>query len=408
MPSFQYKARGQRGDAIEGVIEAASTDLAATRLIEGGLTPVYITAEKEKIGIGTDLADIFPPKVTLIDMVQFSRQMHSLLKAGVPILSALTGLANNVHNRTLAKTLTGVIENLEAGRDFSSSLSQYPDIFSVFYVSLVRVGETSGRLEEVFQQLAAYLDREKKTRDQIKSAMRYPGVVIAAILVAVVVINIFVVPAFSAMFAQYGAELPLPTRILIGMSNLTVNHWQELLAGSVVLIGGIRVYVRGDAGRYKWHKLRLHLPVVGKVLYQATLARFARLFALVQRSGIPIVTGLTVVAHALDNDFIEERVLAMRDGIERGDSLSNTAAGTGIFDHLVLQMLQVGEQSGSADELLQEIADYYDSEVEYSIEKLSSAIEPVLTVVLAAIVFLLATGIFLPMWDLAKVALHQG
>ncbi len=406
MPAFQYKARGQRGDAIEGVIEAASTDLAATRLIEGGLTPIDIWAVEEKVGMSTDLADIFPPRITLTDMVQFSRQMHSLLKAGVPILSALTGLAANVRNRTLAKTLAGVIESLEAGRDFSSSLSQYPDVFSVFYVSLVRVGETSGRLEEVFRQLAAYLDREKKTRDQIKSAMRYPSVVLGTILVAVVIINIFVVPAFSAMFAQYGAELPLPTRILIGMSDLTINHWQELLASGVVLIGGIRMYVRSDTGRYKWHKLRLRLPVIGKVLYQATLARFTRLFALVQRSGIPIVTGLTVVARALDNDFIEERVLSMRDGIERGESLSNTAAGTGVFDHLVLQMLQVGEESGATDELLQDIADYYDDEVDYSIQKLSSAIEPVLTVVLAAIVFLLATGIFLPMWDLGSVALH--
>jgi MSHA biogenesis protein MshG len=406
MPAFKYKARGQRGDAIEGVIEAASTDLAATRLIEGGLTPIDIKTVEEKIGMSTDLADLFPPSITLIDLIQFSRQMHSLLKAGVPILSALTGLAANISNRTLAKTLAGVIESLEAGRDFSSSLSQYPEVFSVFYVSLVRVGETSGRLEEVFRQLAGYLDREKKTRDHIKSAMRYPSVVMGAILVAVVVINIFVVPAFSAMFDQYGAELPLPTRILIGMSDLTVNHWQSLLIGFVALVIGIRMYVRSDTGRYKWHKLRLRLPVVGKVLYQATLARFTRLFALVQRSGIPIVTGLTVVAKALDNDFIEERVLTMRDGIERGESLSNTAASTGVFDHLVLQMLQVGEESGTTDELLQEIADYYDDEVEYSIQKLSSAIEPILTVALAAIVFLLATGIFLPMWDLANVALH--
>jgi len=406
MPAFKYKARGQRGDAIEGVIEAASTDMAATRLIEGGLTPIDIRAVEEKVGMSTDLADIFPPKVTLIDLVQFSRQMHSLLKAGVPILSALTGLAANIRNRTLAKTLAGVIESLEAGRDFASSLSQYPEVFSVFYISLVRVGETSGQLEEVFRQLAANLDREKKTRDQIKSAMRYPSVVMGAILIAVIVINIFVVPAFSAMFEQYGAELPLPTRILIGMSDLTINHWQSLLAGFVALVIAIRMYVHSDTGRYKWHKFRLRLPVVGKVLYQATLARFTRLFALVQRSGIPIVTGLTVVARALDNDFIEERVLTMRDGIERGESLSNTAASTGVFDHLVLQMLQVGEESGATDELLQEIADYYDDEVEYSIQKLSSAIEPVLTVALAGIVFLLATGIFLPMWDLASVALH--
>jgi MSHA biogenesis protein MshG len=406
MPAFKYRARGQRGDAIEGVIEAASSDLAATRLIEGGLTPIDIDEVQDKVGMSSDLADLFPPEVKLVDLIQFSRQMHSLLRAGVPILSALNGLANNARNRTLAKTLAGVIESLEAGRDLSSSLSQYPKIFSVFYISLVRVGETSGRLEEVFRQLATYLEREKKTRDQIKSAMRYPTFVITAILVAVVIINVFVVPAFAAIFEKFGSDLPLPTRILVGASDLTVNHWQGLLIAIVLLVTGIRLYIRGDTGRYKWHKLQLQLPLVGKVLYQATLARFSRLFALVQRSGIPIVTGLSVVARALDNDFVQERVLTMRDGIERGEAISSTAASAGVFDHLVLQMLQVGEESGTTDQLMQEVADYYDDEVDYAIEKLGSAIEPVLTISLAALVLLLASGIFLPMWDLYKVALH--
>ena len=406
MASFQYKARGPRGDAIEGVIEANSTDLAASRLIDGGLTPVDIKLVEEAVGMRTDIADLFPPKVELVDLIQFSRQMHSLLKAGVPILSALNGLAAHATNRTLAKTLTGVIENLEAGRDLSSSMSPYPDVFSVFYVSLVRVGETSGQLETVFSQLAGYLEREKTTRSRIKSAMRYPLFVMFAIVVAIAVINIFVVPAFAAIFQQFGAELPVPTQILIGMSDLTINHWQSLLIGGVVIFAGLRMYVRSEKGRYKWHKLQLRMPLVGKVLYQATLARFTRLFSLVQGSGIPIVTGLSVVGRALGNNFIEERVLSMRDGIERGESMSNTAANTGIFDHLVLQMLQVGEESGATDELLREVADYYDAEVDYAIEKLSASIEPVMTVSLAALVFLLATGIFLPMWDLAGVALR--
>ena len=406
MPSFQYRARGQRGDAIEGVIEAGSTDLAATRLIEGGLTPIDIQPLEERVGMRTDLGDLFPPEVRLVDLIQFSRQMHSLLKAGVPILSALHGLTRNTRNRTLAKTLGGVIESLEAGRDLSSALSLYPKVFSVFYISLVRVGETSGQLEQVFRQLASYLEREKKTRDQIKSAMRYPLFVIAAILMAVVVINVFVVPAFAAIFEKFGANLPLPTRILVAMSDVTVNHWQILLVGVVALVMGLRFYLHSETGRYKWHKLQLRLPGVGSVLYQATLARFSRLFALVQRSGIPIVTGLSVVGRALDNDFVEERVLAMRDGIERGEALSHTAASSGIFDPLVLQMIQVGEESGATDELLQEIADYYDDEVDYAIGKLSASIEPTLTVALAGLVFLLATGIFLPMWDLYKVALH--
>jgi MSHA biogenesis protein MshG len=406
MPSFQYRARGQRGDAIEGVIEAGSADLAATRLIEGGLTPIDIQPLAERVGMRTDLGDLFPPEVKLVDLIQFSRQMHSLLKAGVPILSALQGLTRNTRNRTLAKTLGGIIESLEAGRDLSDALSLYPKVFSVFYISLVRVGETSGQLEQVFRQLATYLEREKKTRDQIKSAMRYPLFVIAAILVAVVVINVFVVPAFSAIFEKFGANLPLPTRILVAMSDVTVNHWQILMVGLLALVTGLRFYLNSEAGRYRWHKLQLRLPLVGGVLYQATLARFSRLFALVQRSGIPIVTGLSVVGRALDNDFVEERVLAMRDGIERGEALSHTAASSGIFDPLVLQMIQVGEESGATDELLHEIADYYDDEVDYAIGKLSASIEPTLTVALAGLVFLLATGIFLPMWDLYKVALH--
>ena len=406
MPAFQYKARGQRGDAIEGVIEAASSDLAASRLMEGGLTPIDINPVEEKVGLSTDLADLFPVKVQLVDLIQFSRQMHSLLKAGVPILSALSGLATHTVNRTLGKTLQGVMESLEAGRDLSSSMAQFPEVFSVFYISLVRVGETSGRLEEVFHQLGSYLQREKKTRDQIKSAMRYPVFVMVAIVVAIGVINVMVVPAFAAMFAQFGADLPLPTRILIAMSDFTINRWELLLGFVIAAVIGFRLYTRSDGGRYKWHKLLLRFPLIGRVLYQAAMARFTRLFALVQASGIPIVTGLSVVARALDNDFVEERILTMRDGIERGESLSRTAASTGIFDHLVLQMLQVGEESGATDDLLRDVADYYDTEVDYAIDKLSASIEPTLTIALAGLVFLLAAGIFLPMRALARVALH--
>jgi len=406
MPRFQYKARGSRGDAIDGIIEAASSDMAATRLIEGGLTPIDIQPFSEKIGAQTRLEDLFPAPVETADLIQFSRQMHSLLKAGVPILSALAGLASNTRNRTLSRTLHGVIESLEAGRDLSSSLGQFPKVFSVFYVSLIRVGETSGRLEEVFRQLAAYLERDKKTRDQIKSALRYPGFVIAAIVLAVIIINVFVVPAFSNVYENLGANLPLPTRILVAVSNAMINHWQLLLIGAVLLVTGVHLYINSEAGRYRWHKLQLKLPLIGQVLYQATLARFTRLFALAQRSGVPIITSLSVVGRALNNEFVEERVLSMRDGIERGESLSHTAASAGIFDHLVLQMLQVGEESGATDELLQEVSEYYESEVDYRVDKLGAAVEPVLIIALAGLVMLLAAGIFLPMWDLYKVALH--
>ncbi|VAW76249.1 MSHA biogenesis protein MshG [hydrothermal vent metagenome] len=405
MPAFKYKARGHRGDAIEGVIEAPSTDVAATRLIEGGLTPIDISAYQEKVGLGGDLKDLFPPKIELLDLVQFSRQMYSLMKAGVPILSALHGLSANARNRTLGHTLAGVMESLESGRDLSSSLAQYPDVFSVFYVSLVRIGETSGRLDEVFRQLGGYLDREVKTVKKVKSALRYPSFVLTAIVAAITIINIFVIPAFAQVFESLGGQLPLPTRILVAMSNATINHWELLLIGGALIFFGVRYYVSSEAGRYRWHKLQLRLPMVGTVLYKATLARFSRLFALVLNAGVPIVTALSVVGRALNNEYIEERVLSMRDGIERGESVSRTANAAGIFDHLVLQMLEVGEESGTTDELLIDIADYYDDEVDYAIEKLSASIEPTLTIALAALVGLLAAGVFLPMWDLYKVAL---
>ncbi len=405
MPSFQYKARGHRGDAIEGIIEAPSTDVAASRLIEGGLTPVDIRAAENKTGLSRDLKDLFPPKIELVDLIQFSRQMYSLMKAGVPILSALNGLSTNARNRTLGHTLAGVIENLEAGSDLSSSLARYPDVFSVFYVSLVRVGETSGQLDEVFRQLAGYLDRELKTRKKVKSALRYPSFVITAIIAAITIINIFVIPAFANLFASLGGQLPLPTRILVAMSDATVNHWELLLAGGALLFAGVRFYVNSETGRYKWHKLQLRLPLVGPVLYKATLARFSRLFALVLNAGVPIVTAMSVVGRALNNEFIEERVLGMRDGIERGESVSRTAHNAAIFDHLVLQMLEVGETSGTTGDLLKDISDYYDDEVDYAIEKLSASIEPTLTIALACLVALLAAGVFLPMWDLYKVAL---
>ncbi|MGD8842532.1 MAG: type II secretion system F family protein [Gammaproteobacteria bacterium] len=406
MPTFQYKARGQFGDAVEGVMEAASTDGVATQLIGSGLTPVDIRPVQVESVESGGLARLFPPRVTLIDLIQFCRQMHSLLKAGVPILNSLAGLTAHTPNKTLARTLEGVMEGLGAGRDLSSSLARFPDVFSMFFVSLVRVGETSGRLEEVFHQLVGYLEREHKTRERIRAATRYPLFVLAAITAAIAIINVVVIPAFANLFRQFNAELPLPTRILIAMSDITVNHW-ELLLGFALLAGAaIRIYLGSDAGRYRWHRLQLRLPLVGNILYQATLARFSRLLALVQNSGIPIVTGLSVVARAIDNKFVEERVLSMRDGVERGESLSNTAARTGVFDPLVLQMLRVGEQSGATDELLREVADYYDSTVDYALERLGASIEPTLTIVLAVLAFLLATGVFLPMWDIAKVTLH--
>lgn len=408
MAVFEYKARGPRGDAIVGNMESASADGVAARLIEGGLTPIDIKPAREKRDLSNDLASYFPQPVQSSDLIQFSRQMYSLTRAGVPILTALAGLTATTRNRTLATTLGEIRQMLEAGHDLASALNQHPKIFSPFYVAMIRVGETSGKLQDIFQQLAYYLEREKTTRDQIKKALRYPSFVLIAIAIAVVIVMRYVVPPFAKLFANFGAELPWQTRGLIALSDFFVSNGLWLLGGTVLAVTGAIYYMRTEEGRYRWDKLKLRLPLAGPVIYRATLARFTRLFAMAQSAGVPLINALTVVARALDNAYIEERVLTMRNGIERGESISGTAAGSGIFDPLSLQMLAVGEEAGTLDELLGEVATYYDQEVEYSIDKLSSAIEPILTVVVAVLVLILAMAIFLPLWDIGRAALHRG
>jgi MSHA biogenesis protein MshG len=406
MPVFMYKARGNHGDAIEGTIDAGSTDAAAARLLESGLTPVDIRLHIEKHGLQVDLNELFKQKVESGDLIQFSRQMHSMLRAGVPIFRAVTGLAATTTNRSLKKTLEAVAKSLESGHSLSESLGQHPDIFSVFFISMVRVGETSGRLEKIFQQLAFYMDREKLTRKRIKSALRYPMFVISAIVVALTIISLFVIPAFANLFNSFGAELPLPTRILMGISDFMVAYWPALLLALFVSLVGLHKYLNTEEGRYRWDKFMLNIPLTGPVVYKALLARFSHLFAMSLESTVPLITALNLVAQALNNSFLEERILGMRNGIEQGKALSMVAANSGIFDPLVMQMLAVGEESGTITELLEEIADYYDREVDFATERLSASIEPILTVVIGVLVLVMAMGVFLPMWDLASAALH--
>jgi MSHA biogenesis protein MshG len=406
MPVFHYKARGRHGDAIEGTLDAGTTDAVAAHLMDSGLTPIDIHLRVEHNRASRDFNELFKQRVETADLIQFSRQMYSMLRAGVPMFRAITALATTTANPTLRQTLEIVGGSLESGRSLSEALGRHADVFSMFYISMVRVGETSGNTEEIFRQLAFYLDREKETRKKIKSALRYPLFVITAIAVALGIISIFVIPAFADMFRSFGAELPLPTRILMAISDFMVAYWPMLLGGIVAAIIGLRTFINTEDGAYRWDRLMLNLPLTGPVVYKASLARFSHLFAMSLGAAVPLITSLTVVAHALNNRFLEERILGMRSGIEQGKALSMVAANSGIFDSLVMQMLAVGEESGTVTDLLKEIADYYDREVDYATERLSAAIEPILTIIIGVLVLVMAMGVFLPMWDLASAALH--
>ena len=296
-------------------------------------------------------------------------------------------------------------ESLEGGRELSQALAKQPGVFSPFYLSMVRVGEATGLLETVFLRLYEHLEFERYMREQVKSALRYPSFVVLAMAVAIVIVNIFVIPAFAKVFAGFGAELPLMTRILLGFSNFTVAYWPLLLAATVAAVAAFRGWVGTSNGRYSWDRMSLKIPIAGKILHKAALSRFARSFSLGLRSGVPVMQALSNSGQTVDNVFVERRVEGMRENVERGESLLRATIGAGIFTPVVMQMVAVGEESGAVDEMMSEIGDMYRQEVEYELKTLGQQIEPILIVMLGILVLILALGIFLPMWDLGKVAI---
>lgn len=409
MPFFAYKGRNIRGELVQGVLENSDSGAVADQLLNNGITPIDIVTAKGPGGRQDNWrAQLFKEKIKPIDIMLFSRQMHTLLKAGVPILRSLAGLQESTINKAFAQALSNIRESLDAGRELSAALRRLPEIFSPFYVSMVKVGETTGMLEEIFLRLYRHLEFEKHMRDKIRAAIRYPLFVIIAMAVALVVINIFVIPAFAKVYAGFKADLPLVTELLIGFSNFMVRFWPLMLVAIVALYLGFRIYTKTPPGRYKWDKTKLRLPIAGKIIMKATLARFARSFALTMRSGIPVVQGLSVVAQVVDNAYMSQRIEQMRDGVERGESILRTATTAGVFSPIVLQMIAVGEETGELDELMREVAEMYQQEVEYEVENLSAQIEPILIVALGIMVLILALGVFLPMWDLGRAALGKG
>ena len=344
---------------------------------------------------------------TLEDLILFSRQLYTLMRAGVPINQAMTGLIRSTHNQRLAGALREVQADLEGGRDLSTALSRHPRIFSSLYINTIRIGEHSGQLDAALLRLAEYLDLERDTRARIKSALRYPTFVVVAIGIAIGIINIIVVPAFANVFERAGVALPIYTRIIIGTSNFFVAYWIAMLVAIVVPIFTARSFVRTERGRYLWDRYKIRIPIIGSILYRATLGRFARSFSMSLAAGVPLLQALTVVSRAVDNEYLGDKIMAIRTGVERGDSLTRSAAATGMFTPLVVQMLSVGEESGAVDDLLSEVAGFYEREVDDDIKNLSQTIEPVLIIFIAGMVLILALGVFLPMWDMASVKLGR-
>lgn len=408
MASFEYTGRTLQGEVTNGTLDSADQQAAAKALLARSITPIQITpikqaakakrkADDKNIGI-----HFLTPQVSLDDLVIFCRQMYSLTKAGIPIIRAVSGLSNTRSLR-LKVALTDVIEQLEKGRNLSSAMAQYPKVFSQLFVSIVHVGENTGQLDSAFLQLSQYLEREQETRKQIKAATRYPSFVIFALAAALVVMNIFVIPVFAGMFEKFDTELPMMTRILLAMSDFFINQWYILVGVILVSIFITKQYKNTQQGRLKWDHLKLKMPIVGDIIERSLLARFSRSFAMMLKAGVPLTSALSLVADAVSNAYMSDAIVNMRRRIEKGESLSRVASASGLFTSLVLQMIHVGEETGQVDDLLTEVADFYERQVEYDIKSLTSKIEPILISIVAVMVLVLALGIFTPMWDMMGV-----
>ena len=404
MASFAYTGRESSGTLVDGTIDANDASTAAKMLMSRNIVPVDIKvlAGGAKTKKQSSELGLLVPQVSIDDLVIFARQMYSLAKAGIPIIRAVTGLANT-NSKRMRYALTDVIEQLERGRNLSSALSQHPKIFNQLFVSVVHVGENTGHLDDAFKQLAEYLQREQETRKQIKAATRYPMFVIFALVMALIVMNIFVIPVFAGMFEKFDAELPGMTMFLIGMSNFFVTKWWVLLVVIVVCFFITSRYLDTKQGRYKWDKLKLRIPLVGSIIERSLLGRFARSFSMMLKAGVPLTTALNLVADAVSNSYMSKAIIDMRQRIEKGENLSRVALASGLFTPLVMQMVNVGEETGRVDELLTEVAEFYEREVEYDLKSLTSKIEPILIAIVAGMVLVLALGIFTPMWDMMSV-----
>jgi MSHA biogenesis protein MshG len=406
MPMFSYKGRSLRGEAVSGQLEGDTAEAVASRLFNTGITPIEIVAAKavESADAGELWRRLGGGKPKTSDLIMFSRQMYTITKSGIPLMRGLKGLAESTHNVVLRRTLEDVIAGLESGRDLASSLGRHPDVFSTLYVSIVRVGESTGTLDNSFLRLCDYLGQDQDVQDKVRAALRYPMIVMAAIAIAIGVITVFVIPNFAPLFKVLGDDIPMPTRIIMAVSTFTQQYWWLVLGAMAGAYVWMRQYTSTETGRYKWHRLKLRIPVVGKLVHEAILARVSRSLSISLAAGMPMIQTLNVIARSAGNDYMAERVTRLRDAVERGDPLSRAATTVGMFPPLVLQMMAVGEETGELSELLDEVADFYEREVDYTLKNLSAMIEPIMVVAVGVAVLILALGVFLPMWNMvAKV-----
>lgn len=408
MPIFEYKGRDISGKLVTGTLNLPNAEAVTKELARSQIIPISIKQHRDKIDwslLLTSPLEFRGPN--LLDLMLLNRQLYSLTRSGVPIIRAIKLVLENTKNRKLREALETVITDLESGVALHMAFRRAPTIFPSLMVALVEVGENSGSLDEVFRQITVHFEREMETVRNIKVAVRYPFIVLIALVAAIILINIFVIPAFASFFAKFHSKLPLPTRMLIGFSDFMVAYWHLLVGCFVALGSGFSYYIHTVSGRLWWDGFKTKIPIFGSIIYRALLARFARVFALSYRTGVPLLDTIGLISKSVDNVYVGEKVNIMRNFIEHGESITSAAAASGLFSPIIIQMMTIGEETGEIDKLLDEVAVVYEEEVSYETKRLGDAIEPLLITLIAGMVLILALGVYLPMWDLSKVVISN-
>lgn len=405
MPRFLFHAKTTAGEHLTGHRVGMNPGAVAQELSAAGMLPLKIESAEELPGTSTTTSRLLRRNsVKPNELIVFALQMASLSKAGISVVKAVSTLAESSKNEYFSEVLADVGSHLESGMDIASSMGRHPRVFNDLFVALIHVGENTGRLDSAFRQIASYLELERETRQRIQAATRYPMFVLGAISIAIVILNIFVIPAFATVFAKYGADLPWQTQAILAVSNFFVTFWPLLLLASAGLVWAWLSYLKTPAGRLRWHGLKIRLPILGSIFERIYLSRFCHTFAMVSRAGVPLNQGLKIVARAIGSDYFAVRIDEMRSGIERGESVTATANQVKLFSPVVLQMMAVGEETGTMDELLDQAASFYEEEVSYALKGMTDALEPILIIGIAGLVLIMALGVFLPLWDLNSVA----
>ncbi len=400
MPKFNWEARNKSGQIQKGVMEADSVTLAETQLRRFGFTGISIKQESKGTAIkipGFGGAK----KVDTKDLVVFTRQFATMIDSGLPLVQCLEILSSQQENKTFKDALCKVKESVESGSTFADALAKHPKIFDQLFVNLVAAGEIGGILDTILNRLAAYIEKAMKLKKQVKGAMVYPLTILSIAVIVVGVILIFVIPTFAKMFAEFGGELPAPTRMVISLSKFIQKYILVMIAAFFGLKYLIQKYYNTPAGRKQIDQLALKAPIAGPLIRKVSVAKFTRTLGTMVSSGVPIMDGLEIVAKTAGNKIVEEAIYSVRQAISEGKTMAEPLAACGVFPPMVVQMIAVGEATGAMDTMLNKIADFYDDEVDDAVSALTAMMEPLLMVILGTTVGGLVVAMYLPIFKMA-------